>query len=564
MPWLSFFAPSSFRGRLTLWFGGLSLGTLLSVGLYVGHIATTELADFGGQVLHVSARSAADLLAANLGERDREIRLLAQLPLFTRGDLRSPELGRAIDQRKQTFDEYAWVGLTDAQGRVLQASGGLLVGMDVSQRPWFQAARQGPYTGDVHEAVLLARQFPQRSSNEPLRFIDFAAPILDDTGRLRGVLAAHAHWTWVTNTVESVVGQNAQQRQVEVLIADRHGNILYPFRLAGTEKLPRQERVAAPYELLAWGSGKTYLTSIVTLPKRTSTDLGWRVVLRQPLEAALEPVRLLRQQLLLLGLVAVVIFAIVGYRSAARVSRPIEQLAAAVRHVEHRDQPPVYPDGKEQIFEIRQLSASIQSMTRSVLQHEHELEALNASLEQQVRERTEALSIANEELERLATVDGLTGLNNRRRFDARLQESYQLLRRTGRGFCLLLVDADHFKQINDQHGHPTGDEVLRQLARKLTQCTRITDFVARYGGEEFAVLLPDVAAPQEGLAVAEKIRAAVAAATFPGVGRATVSVGLSCARAEDGSTAEVLARADKALYQAKEQGRNRVVQILPQ
>lgn len=88
--------------------------------------------------------------------------------------------------------------------------------------------------------------------------------------------------------------------------------------------------------------------------------------------------------------------------------------------------------------------------------------------------------------------------------------------------------------------------------------------MARYGGEEFAVLLPDVADPQEGLAVAEKIRAAVAAATFPGVGRATVSVGLSCARAEDGSTAEVLARADKALYQAKEQGRNRVVQVLPQ
>lgn len=456
LAWASVFNPRSFRGRLTLWFGGLSLATLLSVGLYVGHIATEELADFGGQSLHTSARSAADLLASQLTERDREIRLLSEAAAFTRGDLLAPEINRMLGARRQAFDQYAWIGVTDARGRVLQASDGLLVGQDVSQRPWFQAALKGPYTGDVHEALLLAKQFPQRTPDEPLRFIDFAAPIRDAQGQVRGVLGAHVHWSWVTATVDSVVTQGAARRKVEVLIANSAGDILYPFRLAGAVRMPARSRPGAPYESLLWPNGQTYLTSQVEVQAQTSVDLGWRVVLRQPLDAALEPVQVLRQQLLLFGLVTALVFALIAYRSAARVSRPIEQLAAAVRHVEHRDQPPVYPDGKEQIFEIRQLSASIQSMTRSVLQHEHELEALNASLEQQVRERTEALSIANEELERLATVDGLTGLNNRRRFDARLQESYQLLRRTGRGFCLLLVDADHFKQINDQHGHPTA------------------------------------------------------------------------------------------------------------
>lgn len=559
LAWASVFNPRSFRGRLTLWFGGLSLATLLSVGLYVGHIATEELADFGGQSLHISARSATDLLASQLAERDREIRLLSQAAAFTRGDLRDPEIGRMLAARRQTFDQYAWIGLTDAQGRVLQASDDMLVGQDVSQRPWFQAALQGPYTGDVHEALLLAKQFPQRTPDEPLRFIDFAAPIRDAQGRVRGVLGAHVHWSWVTATVESVVTQSAARRKVEVLIANSAGDILYPFRLAGAVRMPTRSRPGAAYEALRWPNGQTYLTSQVEVQARTSVDLGWRIVLRQPLDAALEPVRVLRQQLLLFGLVAAAVFALIAYRLATRVSQPIEQLAEAMHHIERGDQPPVYPQDGEQVTEIRQLSDSIQSMTGAVLRHERELEALNASLEQQVRERTEALSIANQELERLATIDSLTGLNNRRRFDARLHESFQLMRRTERGFCLMLVDVDHFKSINDQHGHQSGDEVLRRLGHLLTQCTRVTDFVARYGGEEFVVLVPDVEDEDEGRLIAEKIRTTIAGAVFPAVGRVTASVGLSCTRKGDTEAGEVVARADQALYQAKAEGRNRVV-----
>ena len=559
--WASLYNPRSFRGRLTLWFGGLSLATLISVGLYVGDIASEELVDFGGQTLHISARSAADLLASQLAERDREIRLLSETATFTRGDLLAPEINRTLGARRQAFDQYAWIGVTDAQGRVLQASDGLLVGLNVSQRPWFQAALKGPYTGDVHEALLLAKQFPQRTPDEPLRFIDFAAPILNAQGQVRGVLGAHVHWSWVTATVESVVTQSAARRKVEVLITNSAGDILYPFRLAGSVRMPPRSRPGAPYEALTWPNGQTYLTSQVDVQARTSVDLGWRIVLRQPLDTALEPVRVLHQQLLLFGLITALVFALIAYRLATRVSQPIEQLAQAMHHIERGDQPPVYPQQDEQVTEIRQLSASIQSMTGSLLRHERELEALNASLEQQVRERTEALSIANQELERLATVDGLTGLNNRRRFDTKLQESYELLRRTERRFCLMLIDVDHFKAINDQHGHQSGDDVLRRLSHLLTQSTRITDFVARYGGEEFVVLVPDVQNENEGQLIAEKIRTAVAAAVFPGVGRVTASVGLSCAHPKDAKADDVLTRADQALYQAKAQGRNRIVSL---
>ncbi|MFN4352197.1 MAG: diguanylate cyclase [Hylemonella sp.] len=560
MPWLSLFSPSSFRGRLTLWFGGLSLAMLLCVGLYLGQLATQELADAGGQTLQISARSAADLLATHLREREREIHRMRELALLQQGPLSAPQVRLALEQRQRDNNEYAWIGVTDSQGLVLQATGGLLVGQQVVQRPWFQAARTAPYIGDVHEALLLSRLLATESGKEPLRFIDFAVPLLDGQGRLRGVLGAHAHWNWVTRTVESVVTQGAAQRQVQVLIADRSGAILYPLRLMNTSRLPQAASPAAAHEVLRWEDGADYLTSMVEVRAQTSSELGWRIILRQPLETALEPVYTLRRQLLLFGLLTALVFTFIAYRFAARISRPIEQLARTVRQIELRGATPDYP-APAQIREIDQLNRSIQSMTGSLLGHEHELEALNASLEQQVRERTEALSLANQELERLATIDALTGLNNRRRFDSRLLESQQLLKRSGRGFGLILIDADHFKQINDGHGHQVGDEVLRQLGRLLSQCTRITDFVARYGGEEFVVLLPDLQNEEEGMAVAEKIRRAVADASFPVVGHLTVSLGLSCARAADAAAAEVVERADKALYTAKQLGRNRVVTL---
>ncbi len=561
LAWARYFNPGNFRGRLTLWFGGLSLATLLCVGLYVGRIATKELADFGGQSLYIRARAAADLLATNLSERDKEIRLLRQMPAFVRGDLRSPDLGKVLTLRQQTYDEYAWIGITDPQGTVLQATNDMLVGIKVDQRPWFQAALAAPYTGDVHEARLLAKLIPQRESKEPLRFIDFAVPILDAQGRVRGVLGAHAHWNWITDTVEAVVARHTAQRELEVLIADIEGDILYPYHHMGQLQLPKPKHPDGPYEIVRWNDGKDYLTSIVEVSAKTSSPLGWRIVLRQPLEVAIEPMQILHRQLLAFGLLATLVFAVIAYRMATRVSQPIEQLAQAMRHIEKRDQPPVYPDDHKQISEIRQLSASIQSMTGSLLRHEQKLETLNTSLELQVRERTKALSIANQELERLATVDGLTGLNNRRRFDARLNESFQLMRRTERGFCLMLLDIDHFKSVNDQHGHQVGDEVLRQLGRLLVQSTRVTDFVARYGGEEFVVLVPDVPDAAEGMYVAEKIRAAVAAADFPSVRRVTVSLGVSYVRKDDADGNAVVARADQALYQAKAQGRDRVVTL---
>ncbi|GKT26402.1 diguanylate cyclase [Acidovorax sp. SUPP3334] len=281
-------------------------------------------------------------------------------------------------------------------------------------------------------------------------------------------------------------------------------------------------------------------------------------MVRQPLDKALAPVTALRRQLILLGLLTALGCALVAYRLAARISRPIEQLALAARMIEDRAGTPVYP-GDEHASEIKQLNHSFQSMTASLLERERELSQLNTSLEQLVAERTQALHRANQELENLAIHDALTGLYNRRRFDEKLLEYVQLFHRTGRTFALLLIDADHFKNVNDQHGHQAGDAVLQQLAQVISGNVRITDFVARYGGEEFVVLLPEPQDRQEGRVVAEKIRVAVSQSPFPAVGQITVSLGMGFSSLGDARETDIVQRADRALYQAKQQGRNQVV-----
>ena len=202
-------------------------------------------------------------------------------------------------------------------------------------------------------------------------------------------------------------------------------------------------------------------------------------------------------------------------------------------------------------------------MAQSLIETEHVLQKTNATLESQVQERTAELQAANAALEHLATRDPLTGLHNRRSLDARLDEALALDRRyavqSGRVHGLLLIDVDHFKHINDAHGHPAGDAVLRQLAQLLLSTLRVSDLAARFGGEEFAVLLPELAGAVDAIAAAEKIRQTVEAARFGAVGRVTVSVGVSLVSPDDGDVRPLVDRADAALYEAKRSGRNTVV-----
>ncbi|MCS7304828.1 MAG: GGDEF domain-containing protein [Thermoguttaceae bacterium] len=181
---------------------------------------------------------------------------------------------------------------------------------------------------------------------------------------------------------------------------------------------------------------------------------------------------------------------------------------------------------------------------------QHRLQQAEEKLQQQAQQIQTHLAEAR--------TDPLTGLPNRRAFDDELVRRLAEWKRKGALFCLLLVDVDHFKQLNDQYGHPTGDYLLRQLGELLQTAVREMDLVARIGGEEFAILLPSTNLP-DAMRVAQRVRAAVVDSPLEVASdqriRMTVSLGLTAVRPGDHPLL-ILRRADQALYTAKQAGRD--------
>jgi two-component system cell cycle response regulator len=173
----------------------------------------------------------------------------------------------------------------------------------------------------------------------------------------------------------------------------------------------------------------------------------------------------------------------------------------------------------------------------------------------------EQLIEAHRKMEILAMHDGLTGLFNRRAIQEHTESEFDLARRKERALSILLLDVDHFKNINDKHGHKAGDEALRQLAKMLTENLRPYDRAGRWGGEEFIVILPETEL-QEAVTVAERLRARVEASPISLEDSKSlamqISVGVASVSAPYPSLERLIDAADQALYQAKQSGRNRV------
>lgn len=218
---------------------------------------------------------------------------------------------------------------------------------------------------------------------------------------------------------------------------------------------------------------------------------------------------------------------------------------------------------------VNQLQNNLSDYLERQQRFEHELAAHRDRLSELVLERTAELEAVNQQLEALSRTDALTGLANRRSFDQVKQAEFLRARRNIQPLTLLLCDIDHFKRYNDTYGHGEGDICLRAVADVLmTVVQRTGDMVARIGGEEFAVMLPG-SDTEAGLAVAERLRAALAALAIPHASSdvspfVTLSLGLATLDVDGDTDFEALfRRADKALYRAKHEGRDRVLPAAP-
>ena len=398
----------------------LGLGTYLALAFSLLSILVTAV------LLAVSERQASRQVRASIGsnlaelanqttsrldrsmfERYREVKMMAGR-LAAEND---PGRIRAeMEAIQKSYPNYAWIGLTDIAGRVQVATGGLLEGADVSKRDWFRNAMEGRNMGDVHEAVLLAKLLAN-PGGEPLRFVDIAFRIHDAQGRPSGVLGVHLSWQWAREIEKAIFLQVGRSRTVEPLIVSQQGIVLLgPPDVNGRElELPSLQAagIAPGYRTERWPDGKEYLVGYgrdkgyLDYP-----GLGWRVLVRQELGEAYQPVDELQARLALSGAAVALLFSLLGWAGSRLITSPLIGLADAARRLEAGE--PAVADASQRYREINQLGTAFNSLVANLQHKEGALRELNASLERRVMDRTaelqEALEQVRENVQRVQSI----------------------------------------------------------------------------------------------------------------------------------------------------------------
>lgn len=547
-----------FRNRLLILFSGISFILIICISFFIEKVASSQMTQAGGQSLYIAAKSISNTIANSLNEREREIVLLSQSPFLVEANFDDPRVLQQLNQVKRAYQYFAWLGIASPTGKVEVAADQILLNVDVSERAWFKEGLKQTYLGDVRNATLLAGKVKSIDPSVPLRIIDFSTPIYDPkTNQVKSVLGAHADWSWAKNVMQSSLTENAKNYGVEVFIVNADGEILYPLNRVGKITPPLYDENRTEFFVDDWDEHKKYLTVDSPVLSTTKMNLGWHVIMRQPIEIALLEVKEMQRKMLGLGILFSIILFIIAYRLSNRFSTPIEDLAKAAYAVQN-GKTDVNFEQKTSIREIRGLSQSLKSMTDTLLLQKKQLIESNLNLEEKVQARTYELEVANEELEKLSHFDFLTGLHNRRKFSEYVEYLFKQLKRNQQLYTVMMIDIDYFKKVNDNYGHEMGDHVLKKVAQILVESIRQTDFVARLGGEEFIVILPSTTL-DGGILVAEKIRQSVERSTIIENHPLTISIGISVASEHDLKANDAVLRADKCLYLAKEQGRNRIV-----
>ncbi|TDQ81509.1 diguanylate cyclase (GGDEF)-like protein [Dongia mobilis] len=593
----------SLRTQLAVGAAILSVLATLTLSLVIGAVTLDRMRGDAGNAARALAQKMAALLSRDMAERFGDIQVLGSLSLMSDPATPSAEKRRLLDQLQETFPDFAWIGIADDGGKVTVSTGGILEGADVSQRPWFIDGRWGPTVKDVHDAVLLAKLLPAAPDGQPLRFVDVATPLHNAAGRV-GVLGAHLSWHWATELRDSLLQTMSADDAIEILVLAKDGTVLLgPEAELGNK--PDLASIAAArdgatgHDVERWPDGAQYLVGYTaSTGYRLYPGLGWIVLVRQPVKIAFASANEVERNLIVGGIFVTLLLALGGWLLARHVTRPILAIAGAADRLAGgadaarpaKELIESLPDVKGS-REVIVLQHSLHHLLDQLRQRERALVTLNRSLEMRVAERTESLTTANGELQReialradlerererliaelrsLAETDSLTGLSNRRAFVELAQRELRRMQRRGGAMTLLMIDIDYFKRVNDTHGHPAGDAVLREVAGLVRGSLRDVDISARLGGEEFGVLLAD-GDPAQVPDLAERLRHVIATHDMhlpDGSSlRVTASFGVAVATGAElteTSLERLMAAADRALYRAKGEGRNRVVMAGPE
>jgi len=421
---------------------------------------------------------------------------------------------------RRRFGDYASLLVVNPQGRVVASSAGagdIALPAEVLRELRTADAVLGEPTLDSTGSVALT----------------ITVPIATASGGVVGAMSANLRFA----TAENVLRRFVPPDSGEVYLLARDGTLIASSR-AQTKplslKMPAaalaalRERAAPTVEYADY-RGVQMVGNMEPMVRST-----WSVVAQMPRTQAFAEIAQLRNTTLLTLLVLVLVVGAIAYTLGRLIVRPLEQLTQGAGEVAAGNLDvdlPVRGGGEV------------------------------AYLTQMFNEMVTRIRAAHDKLERLSETDGLTGLANRRHLMEALDVEEKRGTRYGHAFSLLMIDVDHFKKYNDTYGHQAGDVALARVGTVLKESIRDVDRAGRYGGEEFAVVLPETPLAAA-LVVAERIRARMEGEKLPvksGEASVTLSIGVAERPTHAATAAEIVAVADAALYDAKEEGRNKVM-----
>lgn len=375
-------APSDSTGRRP----GLSLQ--LSLGLALGVLILTSALLLAGlldrlaryellaaadvNLEHLSQQTAREL-STGMNDFSREIETMAGLDTFRRRDAAPDDMRDIIENLVRHRPEFTFVGVADAESSVVVASNDkIFEGGSGRGSPVFEEGKKGLFVGDVHEAVRLAKLLPQPVNGEPQRFLDVSAPVRDYDGRVIRVLAAHLSFDWTDKVRQVVLSPLKDARTLEILLVDTAGKVVLAPNSTVKIGTSLQSLLTQPLQpgagIQTWADQKAYLSAVSAVhPRGSFGGFGWKIVVRQPAEAALRPLERLHNLFfggaLLLGVVA----ALLAWLIARRIVAPVRRLAesAAMMSVDTQSIPLM----ATQIEEVGQMQQALQRLATQGQKH---------------------------------------------------------------------------------------------------------------------------------------------------------------------------------------------------